>query len=204
MGSAQVGAQVATEVEEPSFSVVGDWGLDIGDELTKDDLERMGVPRDVLTPLERGGSGESTSTLGAGVRSEEWGGETAPDAHKPNPYIFQKWKEKDGWRVNLWSDANHKIETKHNLNWKAVRATTRYPRIKVNDGGRAYKYETPVHHVTCSGWWVFKKCRVSERLEMRVIVDYRNHYDSSKGVVTAYCIGYQGACPSWVRNAVNI
>ena len=103
-----------------------------------------------------------------------------------------------------WGDA--KIQGKHNMSYKTAWATTRYPQpgYPTGAGGSALEYRTPVYHVTCSGWWIFRKCKVVETVTSRAVVDFRKLSDGwAFGVVTNYAIGYVRA-PDWVKNAINI
>jgi hypothetical protein len=103
-----------------------------------------------------------------------------------------------------WGDA--KIQGKHNMNYKTAWATTRYPQpgYPVGAGGSSLEYRTPVYHVKCSGWWIFRTCRIVETVTSRAVVDFRKLSDGwAFGVVTNYAIGYVRA-PDWVKNAINI
>jgi hypothetical protein len=102
-----------------------------------------------------------------------------------------------------------KIDQKHNLSLDAVKATTMYPRPtpagKEQLGATTYNYRTEVNHVECSGWWIFRSCRVTETLTVLAGIDYRKLPDGKAfGAVTAFCEGVPGRCPDWVRNAINI
>lgn len=189
--------------ESVSFSVVGPWGLKVGDTFTEADFDRMGVPKDAIH------SSANSENLQPEIGRLVSGGDTGASdtdvlqALASNPYVFQTWTERDGRTVYLWSDVNHKIVTVHNVTWQVARTTTKYPRIKKFEGGTSYRYETPVNHVACSGWFIFRKCKVTESVDVRTVVNFRAHYGKTKGVVTTYCIGYPGFCPTWVREAAN-
>lgn len=46
---------------------------------------------------------------------------------------------------------------------------------------------------------------MAKTLTVEAVVDYRS-LGAGKltyGVVTTYCVGVAGACPSWVKNAIN-
>lgn len=190
--------------ESVSFSVVGPWGLKVGDTFTEADFDRMGVPKDAIQPSVN--SDNLQPEIGRPVSGGDSGSSDtdALQALAADPYVFQTWTERDGRTVYLWSDVNHKIVTVHNVTWQVARTTTKYPESKIFEGGTSYRYETPVNHVTCSGWLIFRKCKVTESVDVRTVVNFREHYGKTKGVVTTYCIGYSGFCPTWVREAGNV
>ncbi|PJE97498.1 hypothetical protein CUT44_12520 [Streptomyces carminius] len=140
----------------------------------------------------------------------------APPADRND--IEGEWQDRDGWnavmRKGWWDGGNsgfgmRKIDQKHNLSLDAVKATTMYPRPgpegKENIGGTTWNYRTEVLHVECSGWWIFRRCRVTEVMTVRAGLDYRTLDDGKAfGAVTAFCEGVTGRCPDWVRDAVNI
>lgn len=141
----------------------------------------------------------------------------APAAADPRYSIAGEWKDK--WNTPLvirngwWSGADAgfgltKVTGKHNLTLRAVRATTKYPRPvggKTHISGSKYEYRTDVLHVECSGVWIFKRCKVTDRKTILVAADFRQITDGKPfGVVTAYCEGVSGKCPDWVKNSINI
>ncbi|PZT69278.1 hypothetical protein DN402_20050 [Streptomyces sp. SW4] len=171
------------------------------------DLTEYGIPR------------QTTEKLAAGERV----GEPAPaatTAAAPDYTIVPggEWKDRDGWdavmRQGWWNGANGgfgmtKIDQKHNLSLDAVKATTMYPRPgpsgKEQIGPSTYNYRTEALRVQCSGWWIFRTCRVTEVMTVRAGIDYRKLDDGkSFGAVTAFCEGVPGRCPDWVRNSINI
>ncbi|MCC2276692.1 MULTISPECIES: hypothetical protein [Streptomyces] len=173
------------------------------------DLGRHGVPESAVKQL---GAGKAPRTAGADAESHVMSG--------PDDLVGQ-WKDRDGWTVYLrrgyYDPARDrgfgltKIEQKHNLTMKAVRATTQYPRPgaagkqQMNGRPNTYNYFTDVLHVKCSGWWIFKTCRVDKVQAVRAGVDFGAQIPMlPKGVITAYCEGVQGRCPDWVKNAINI
>jgi len=98
-----------------------------------------------------------------------------------------------------------KIRNYHGLNQHTTQNTTQYPApgYPTPNGGTSYLYRTPVNHVVCSGWSIFRSCKIDKTVWVRAIVDYRNLSDLTPfGVVNSYVEGYTYA-PSWVRNALN-
>ncbi|WP_200303896.1 hypothetical protein [Streptomyces adelaidensis] len=180
-------------------------GLPKGESFQLKDLTDYGVPKRTTEKLAAGEDG-------ADVRA------AAPAAPAGNFDVVGEWKDKDGWdavmRTGYWNGANAgfgmtKIDQKHNLSLDAVKATTMYPRPtpegKQPIGPTTYNYRTEVNHVECSGWWIFRSCRVTETLTVLAGIDYRKLDDGKAfGAVTAFCEGVPGRCPDWVRNAVNI
>ncbi|GHC70298.1 hypothetical protein GCM10010507_56380 [Streptomyces cinnamoneus] len=171
------------------------------------DLGRHGIPDSAVKQL---GAGKAPSTAG-----EESAALSGPDD------LVGQWKERDGWTVYMrrgYYDPRRdkgfglaKIEQKHNLTMKAVRATTQYPRPgaagkqKFAGYPDTWNYFTDVLHVKCSGWWIFRTCRVDKVQPVRAGVDFSIKIPQlPKGVITAYCEGVQGRCPDWVKNAINI
>ncbi|GHG49705.1 hypothetical protein [Streptomyces griseocarneus] len=137
--------------------------------------------------------------------------------------IVGEWKERDGWntvmRRGYYDPALDrgfgltKVDQKHNLSLAAVKATTKYPRPgasgkePLNGSSTTYNYRTEVLHIKCSGWWIFRTCRVVDVKTIRAGVDFRvppGGDGKSKGVITAFCEGVPGRCPDWVRNSINI
>lgn len=99
---------------------------------------------------------------------------------------------------------------KHNLNMRAVRATTQ---SKMPGGKRQqlqipsrWEYDTIAYEVKCSGmlWW--RTCKKHNSKRVRAVVPYviePDEYVGTFGVITAFCMG-MNRCPPYVKNAVNI
>ena len=169
------------------------------------DLTKYDVPKKTMERIAAG------KEAGAEARTAQ-----APPPDRND--IVAEWKDKDGWdavmRQGWWDGANagfgmRKIDQKHNLSLDAVKATTMYPRPgptgKENIGGTTWNYRTEVLHVECSGWWIFRTCRVTDVKTVRAGLDYRKLDDNkSFGAVTAFCENVPGRCPDWVRNAINL
>ncbi len=99
-----------------------------------------------------------------------------------------------------------KIRLKHGLDYRAAFNVTAYPEpgFPRSEGGHSRVFETPVQHVVCKGWWIFRKCEVKQTVQVLALVDYRRLRDGDPfGVVTCYAIGYDGLAPDWVRYAIN-
>ncbi|WP_157017981.1 hypothetical protein [Cryptosporangium arvum] len=134
----------------------------------------------------------------------------APKPPDPRYDVVDSWSDATGATVYLrrgsWNGKTgwgyEKVTRYHNLNVAAVRLTTRYPESRSLVAGTKYNYVTPVHHVRCSGWWLFRRCEIVETVDVTVGVDFRNVGSGSFGVVTAFCSG-DPKCPDWVRNAAN-
>lgn len=187
-----------TQVEE--FSVIGDMGLAVGEEVTVDALESVGIEEETALDL---------------LGEEEPVDESAPAFFIQNDStafilaaekVGWSWKDNTNREVVLRTDVNHKIVTKHNVNWKVARTTTKYPRSVSNVGTRA-EYRTPVQDVRCSGVGVFRTCKTVGSTTVLTVVDHRKlGFDNRKmGVVTTYCPNIKNSekCPSYVKNAVN-
>ncbi|MFJ7249461.1 hypothetical protein ACIQWA_33190 [Kitasatospora sp. NPDC098652] len=129
-------------------------------------------------------------------------------AGDPRYALVASWASSDHRTVNLRKGDGSgwgydKIARKHNLNVAAIRATTRYPApgFPVKQANPdSWNYVTKVNHVRCSGWFLWRTCKVVESRDVQVTVNYGN----AKGVITAYCLGIDGRCPDWVKNAANV
>jgi hypothetical protein len=122
---------------------------------------------------------------------------TWKDSKGATVYLRQgSWNGKSGWGYG-------KISKYHNLSVAAVRTVTKYPQRRAHVAGQKYNYYTPVEHVRCSGWWVFRRCKVVEAVQVTVGVDFRSVGTGSFGVVTAFCSG-STRCPDWVKQAANV
>ena len=116
------------------------------------------------------------------------------------------------YRKGYWTGSqgfgDAKITSKHNLTKQAVMAVTKYPDPFtgiVPEDSYNTKYTSPVIHVKCGGFLIFKSCKVVEKVTVKAVVNYGIRKDgNAMGVITAYCLGYTGMCPSWVKNALNI
>lgn len=101
---------------------------------------------------------------------------------------------------------NAKVEQKHNLTDKVVHFVTKHPFVQYHISGLKWNYISwDVHHIKCSGWGPWRKCRSVEKTSVLVSHDFRGLSDGKPfGTVTAYCQTYEGKCPSWVKNALNV
>ncbi len=152
-----------------------------------------------------------------GVPEEEYW-ESAAAIPTPNSTyrVVSSWKDyrnrtvylRLGWNNNAGRGFGYKkVVEYHNLNTSATKALTKYPSSVKYKSGSAYEYRTVVHRIDCTGWWLWKKCRVGATTTMIGTVDFRTvqpHASGTFGVVTAYCSGYVPRCPSWVKKAANI
>ncbi|WP_031165799.1 hypothetical protein [Streptosporangium roseum] len=127
-------------------------------------------------------------------------------------------EERDGKKVNYRQGfytaydgfGDVKIRQKHNLNMRAVRATTQ---SKMPGGKRQqlqvpsrWEYDTIAYEVKCDGmlWW--RTCKKHSSKRVRAVVSYAtepDEYVGTFGVVTAFCVRVT-RCPGYVKNAVDI
>ncbi|MEU6969973.1 hypothetical protein AB0A71_19965 [Kitasatospora aureofaciens] len=200
-----------------SLAVFGDASLTDGRELTVADLANdHGVD---LALVQAYGSGETPSEPEPPVEDpapqpapedaaeSPSGAPAAARAPSPNYQMVASWTSSDHRTVNLrrgdgrtWGYT--KIDQLHNLSVGAVRATTRWPAPgwpKLQTAPDSWIYVTKVNHIQCSGWWLWRTCKVVGSVDVQAVVNYGN----PKGVITAYCQGIVGRCPDWVRNAAN-
>jgi len=168
-----------------SFGVFGELEVAVDRSVALQDLEALA--------LGAGSSGVSSTSLAAPMASAS-----------PTAYA---WTDFKGRYTPLRQNVVTKLQSKHNVTWKVARAVTKYPApggAKLVAGSK-WNYETPVSEVTCSGWWVFRSCKVVRTVQVIGSVDFRSLADGSPyGVVTTFCDGYDGMCPDFVKNAVNI
>lgn len=191
-----------------TFAVAGDLGYAVGDDVTGKQLATVGVSEANIAAF--------TSSPTAVIEVNEPAVEDIPyagdpaalqvaeaAAHAPVKYT---WKDNAGKTVNLRSNINTKIINKHAITWKVARTTTRYPAKKYLQSGTTWRFETPVYRVTCSGVWIFRKCKVAQTVTVRTAVDYRTNTSDGKpyGVTTSHCLGGYILCPSFVKNALNV
>lgn len=98
--------------------------------------------------------------------------------------------------------------TFHNLTATNARIATQHPNPgypqKLSSTKDTWNYVTTVAHVVCKGWSIFRRCRIVEKVDIRVGVDFTpiDPQGNTKGIITGFCVGYQGRCPSWVRTAI--
>lgn len=158
-----------------------------------------------------------TTPTGPSVNSRDELDSIPRDPVGPQSYtIVAKWYDKHGNRVlvrnGYWTGSTGfgyaKVTQYHNLSLEALYdVTSRYapPVYPVPDAGTSVLYKTPVVKVTCSGWYVFRKCKVTASTTVRAIVERKPQKDSQqKGIINAYCEGYFPRCPDWVKQALNV
>jgi hypothetical protein len=115
--------------------------------------------------------------------------------------VTYSWTSKDRKRVYLRPAPLTKIETKHNLTMNVVKTVTKRASSILRAGsGTNFSYYLMAYEVTCYLWG----CRVTNSVNVRVLVDYREYGSQTYGVVTAYCEGISGRCPNFVKNALNV
>lgn len=164
-----------------SVAVFGDESLTVGQELTVADLANdHGVDATLVqayglgdTPAEPEPPAEdpapqpdpedlaNTATGAPAVA-------VAQAAGDPRYALVASWTSSDHRTVNLrhgdgrsWDYT--KIDQKHNLGVGAIRATTRWPAPgwpKLQTAPDSWIYVTKVNHVQCSGWFLWRTCKV--------------------------------------------
>ncbi len=222
----------ATSTDTASFGVFGDLPYGIGETFESSVLEPYGVfdsqiDQIMLSPMAVDDSTPTTelddpgpldaqsvdTSLTSDTSSEVPSGIEASATATSSYSVITTWAEKRGWKVYLrygyWNGSSgwgwRKVTAYHNLNTSAVKATTKYPKSYWSTGGTSWKYRTPVNHVKCSGWWIFRSCKVVETINVYTVVDFRKLSSGGTfGVVTGYCGSYYPRCPDWVKNAINI
>ena len=212
--------EIGQEFAEVSFAVVGDMDVVVGETVEATDLEKVGVEEGVAEAVL-----EEPETVPELLLPEE----AALPSYQPvlqsqqqfvastvaaprvmlaaaNSPVLYSWLDRDSRTVTLRSNINTKIVNTHNVNYRVARATTKYPQHKWFVSGTKYNYSTPVNEVRCSGilWW--RTCKVVRTVTVMAGVDFRTNTSDGRpfGVTTTYCQGYAGACPDFVKNALNI
>lgn len=180
----------ASTPDDPSsdtvtFSVLGDVGDGVGSEVSSGELAELGVDVE---------AGNASDGPVATYRQE------AVVAAATNNVLF-RWRDSGNREVVLRSLPYNKILTKHNLTYTTPRAVTQHAN-RTFDAGTSWKYRLAANEVQCD--WLGNNCKVIRTVTVRTVVDFRA-YDSAGtyGVVTAYCEGISGACPDFVKNALN-
>ncbi|RKN67812.1 hypothetical protein D7252_09575 [Microbacterium sp. CGR2] len=183
----------ASAVDEPSndtvtFSVLGDVGQGAGSDVTTEELAVLGVDVD---------AGTATKAPAVTFRQEA---PAAVQAAATNNVLF-RWRDSGNREVVLRSLPYNKILTKHNLTYTTPRVVTQRA-TRTFDAGTSWRYRLAAKEIQCD--WLGGNCKVIRTVTVRTIVDFR-YYDSAGtyGVVTAYCEGITGACPNFVKNALN-
>jgi hypothetical protein len=219
------GASAATSPSSGGASKVVDFGI-LGKELTPGQsvsvqtLSSWGVSQSEIDALPQSATSTEQLSVPSIAARDEAASRAAADvtanaaAASPDPRyaVVASWPVQahqvylqQGYWTGTAGFGYAKITQYHNLTVNAVKATTMYPRGKVNQGGTTWQYETPVGHVECRGWWVFRRCRVTEVISVYAVVNHRPMPDGTTfGVVTSYCSKYQPRCPEWAKNALNI
>jgi hypothetical protein len=137
------------------------------------------------------------------------------------PARLAKTERQDGWRPNApalpdeaspvgsrWQDhmdrlvvlriaAQSKIYFTHNLNRTVVRVATQQPDSGEANAGSAWKYLTTFLKVDPENG------EIEDSVVVKTIADFRDVDGDPQGVVTSYCDGIDGACPSWVNETVG-
>lgn len=150
----------------------------------------------------------------------------APASSRDPRYdIAGRWRDRDGWQAVMrvgYYDARKdrgfgltKVSQKHGLTTHAALNASRYPyagskgKYRGGTSYTSYTYRTPIYKMVCSGWFIFRKCRVAEKRDVVTGIDYRSvgsgplsTQSGPMGVITCYVEGYIYA-PSWARNAIN-
>lgn len=150
------------------------------------------------------------------VNSGDFSTDPSPTATSPFWVIKSTWKDVKGrtmvMRVGSYNPKTQsgwglaKVIGKHNLTTKAVQAATKYtPTRYQNNTSTAYAYYQPVQKYACSGWGIFRKCKVVATTNVVTVHETKAPSDGKpRGVITSYCQNYQPRCPDWVKNAANI
>lgn len=164
--------------------MLGDVGGDVGSPVTTAELLSLGL----------------TFNPEANSRGFTHRPTVAKQATSTNNVLF-RWKDYGSREVVLRSQPYNKILTKHNLTYRTPRVVTQHAKSRAHDGGQAWRYRLAAKEIRCDFWC--SNCRVGRTVWVRTVVDFRAYQGDKYGVVTAYCEGYDGPCPDFVRNALN-
>lgn len=194
-----VAADPSDSAEATTFSVLGDLGVPVGDEVSLSDLEGLNISETDLNAV--GVEIADDESLAFDGRTEL----TTPDSSVVAPMaaydVIATWYSQDNKLVYLREAPYIKITTTHNLTTAAVKRVTKSATsILAAGSGTNWSYYLMANQVTCYPWG----CYVTASANVRVLVDYRAVTGGTYGVVTAYCEGYSGACPDFVKNALNV
>lgn len=171
------------------ITVAGDAleGYEVGDVVPIERIEEAGYGR-------VGEDGDPTTA---------WGSLALPDDRYD---IIASWTDPVGALVNeragYYTPPNsgfgwRKAHYKHDLSTGAIKTITMKYFSRAPDGGQAIRYRTTMKHILC----LTSGCYVMDTLTARAVVDFKTWDARTFGLVTAYCEGYSGACPYWVKDA---
>ncbi|QIS45912.1 hypothetical protein [Clavibacter capsici] len=110
--------------------------------------------------------------------------------------VSTRWQDYMDRLVVMRIAAQSKIYFKHNLNYTAVRVATQQPDTGRQEYGSTWEYITTFEKIEENG-------EISDSQQVRTLVDFRNVDGDPQGVVTSYCLGIDGACPSWINETVG-
>lgn len=106
------------------------------------------------------------------------------------------WTDQKGRKVYYRADVQSKVESLHGLTSKSVRLSTQNAQDVHLDSGTAWIYRLDLSRVEGG--------TITARAIIRTVVDFKAYSGGgTKGVVTSYCEGYNGLCPSWVNLAFS-
>lgn len=159
--------------------------------------------------IKQAGYGIVDPTAMEGTTTSESGYSVATAAPSDRYDILAYWHDKMGRYVlerNGWWDPAYpsdgfgwrKAYYKHDLTTSALKTITGKYWYYENDGGYRWVYRTTMTELTCT---YTQGCWVTDRLTARAVWERSNWDGSMFGLVTAYCEGYYGKCPSWVKHS---
>jgi hypothetical protein len=107
------------------------------------------------------------------------------------------WKDRNNRTVYYRGDVQQKVTQKHGLSSKLVHLSTVDAQDIKNEQGTAWVYRLSLDRVR-------NGIRIDHTV-VRTVVDFRkyNGGPQTKGVVTSYCEGHSGLCPSWANLAYS-
>jgi len=179
-----VGSRTSVDHGDITFSVLGDVGNEVGSRVTRAELSLLGI---TVAPGNTPQRADPHRTSSA-------------QAVATNNVLF-RWNDYGNREVVLRSQPYAKILTKHNLTYRTPRVVTQRATSRSHDGGQAWRYRLAAKEIRCDFWG--NNCKVIRTVWVRTVVDFRAYQGDKYGVVTAYCEGYDGPCPDFVKNALN-
>lgn len=205
IGSAQPPSSLFVDEERVTLAMAGGepTELTLGQKVPWYKIEQAGYG--IVDPTAM----EGTTTSMEGTTTSESGYSEAAALPSDRHKILAYWHDKTGLyvleRYGYWDPAYpkngfgwRKAYYKHDLTTSALKTITGKYFNYDNVGGYRWVYKTTMTELTCT---YTQGCWVTDRLTALASFERSNFDGSMFGLVTAYCEGYYGKCPSWVKNS---
>jgi hypothetical protein len=190
--------------------------LEVGDEASAQSLTSVGITQTAVNDIEEGTEPVWTIPSEVVPQDPDWdpnldyedpwytGSVMETSALAPSYGILSSWSDNKSKPVVVRRGSStwgyHHFTSKHNLTINVTKVVTKHPATRVDESSTSRVYRAPVLRLRC----ILSGCFVIDKKVVRTIVNPKLMADNRpKGVITAYCEGVSGACPDWVKQAVN-